>query len=88
MGASEIIALILSALQGAITSAPAVVDLVTKGKDLISALFTAKIITVEQQNAAHSYVDAIASMVDSGLVPPGLQVQPDPIITPVPPPAP
>ncbi len=72
------IPLILQGLQLAIQAAPQVAEIVTKGKDLITSLFTAKLITKEQQDALHAHVDAVCAMVQAGIVPPAWQVLPDP----------
>lgn len=71
--------LILQSIQAAITLAPGVVDVATKGKDLISSLFAAGVITKDQQDALHLQVDAIAAMVAAGITPPHWQVEPDPV---------
>lgn len=71
--------LVLQAIQAAISAAPGVVDIVEKGKALISSLFAAGVITKDQQDALHLQVDAIAAMVAAGITPPHWQVEPDPV---------
>jgi len=69
---------ILAGIQAALTAAPAVVEIIKSAKDLITSLFTAKLITQDQQNALHAYIDAHAAMVAAGLTPPAWTVEPDP----------
>ena len=74
-------ALVLQVIQlinAMLTAAPRVAELVKQGKDLITALFTAKLITKEQQDAMHAYVDGLAAMHMAGIVPQHWQVEPDP----------
>lgn len=73
------ILLIVQGIQAAIAAAPGVIAVVEKGKDLISALFTAGKITKEQQDALHARIDADAALAASGIVPPEFQVEPDPV---------
>jgi hypothetical protein len=75
---SAIIFAILEGIKAAITAAPLAIEVVEKAKALISSLFTAKVITAEQQNALHLEVDAYAAMVAAGIVPLAWQVEPDP----------
>jgi len=70
--------LILAGIQAAIAAAPAVLDIVNKGKALITSLFSAKAITKEQQDAMHLQLDAYAAMMAAGIVPPAWRVEPDP----------
>ena len=76
MGAT--IPLILQGILAAIQAAPQVAEIITSAKALISALFTAKVITAEQQAALHVWVDNQAALAISGIVPPSWQVQEDP----------
>lgn len=78
MTGAAILTLILQAVQAALVAAPQVAEIVTQAKALITSLTTAALITKAQQDAAHKQVDAIAALVDAGIVPPGLQVEPDP----------
>jgi hypothetical protein len=71
-------AAVLAGIQAAISLAPGVVAVVEKGKALITSLFTAGVISIEIQNAAHAHVDAIAAAVASGEVPPQFKVEADP----------
>jgi hypothetical protein len=70
--------LLLQVLQAAISAAPQAIDIATKGKDLIDSLFTAKLITVEQQNALKNHVDSMMALAVAGIVPDWWKVQPDP----------
>lgn len=69
---------ILAGIQAAIQAAPQIKELVTKGKDFISALFTAKLITKEQQNQLFQRVDEISEAFKNGEQPPHWDVEPDP----------
>ena len=69
---------ILQGLQAAITAAPLALDVVKQAKALISSLFTAELITAEQQAALHLQVDAYAALAAANIVPPHWQVEPDP----------
>lgn len=72
------IALILQGIQAAIALAPRVAEIAKAGKDMIDALFTAKVITKEQQDALHRFVDNQSELAALGIVPPSWQVEPDP----------
>jgi len=69
---------ILQGIEVAIGIAPQVAGIVSSAKDLFNAMFKAGLITVEQQDAAHAYVDAIYGMRQAGIIPPAWQVEPDP----------
>jgi hypothetical protein len=70
--------IILAGIQAAIGAAPAVVEVIKSAKDLITSLFTAGLITADQQNALHAWVDAHSALVKAGLTPPAWTVEPDP----------
>ena len=72
------IGLILQGILAAIQAAPQVVEVITSAKNFISALAGAKVFTPEQQAALHSWVDAQAAMIASGITPPAWTVEPDP----------
>ena len=72
------LALIVQGIQVAIQAAPEVEAVALKGKELITELFTAKKISIEQQAAVHAHVDAVAAAVASGQTPPEFTVEPDP----------
>jgi len=73
------IAIIIAGIQAAIAAAPGVIDIVAKAKDLITSLFTAKVIDKAQQDALHQHIDSIAALVASGIVPAHWTVEPDPV---------
>lgn len=77
-----IIQQVLSGIAAAIAAYPQIVGIVTSGKALIQSLFDGKVISVEDQTAAHAYIDALALMAKQNLIPPALQVQPDPVEAP------
>ena len=70
--------IVLQLIQAVLVAAPQAVELVAKAKELITALFTAKVITKEQQDAMHLHIDALAALHAAGIVPPAWQVEPDP----------
>lgn len=70
--------LILAAIQAALAASSAAPEIVAACKNLVDALFTKKLISVEQQSALNGQVDAWAALVRAGIVPPAWQVQPDP----------
>jgi len=74
----QIVQQVLAGIAAAIAAYPQIADIVTSGKAMITALFEGKVISVEDQTAAHGYIDALALMYKQGLIPPALQVQPDP----------
>ena len=72
------ILLVIQGINAALAAAPGAIEVITKAKELITALFTAKAITKEQQDAIHIQVDATAALVSAGIVPIAWQVEPDP----------
>lgn len=70
-------ALIVAGITAALNSAPAVTQLVLQTKDYITALFTAGVITAEQQNRLHAHCDAHMNATLRGEKPPELVVDPD-----------
>lgn len=77
MSASALL-LLIQGIEAAIAAAPRVVELVAKAKDLVTALFTAKVITKDQQDALHARIDSQALMAAAGIIPAHWQVEPDP----------
>lgn len=73
-----ILTLIIQGITALLSAAPQIGDLVIKTKDLITSLFTSKMITKEQQDAIHAHIDAINAMRLAGIVQPQWQVEPDP----------
>lgn len=69
--------LVIQGIEAAIAAAPQVIDVVEKGKALITSLFEAGAITIDQQNATHAHVDAVQAAVLAGYVPPSWQVESD-----------
>lgn len=72
------IELALQVFQAAITAAPQVAELVTKAKEYITALFTAGLITIEQQKVLHDHIDSIAALAKAGLLGSHWDVEGDP----------
>ena len=73
------ILLLVQAFQAAVVEAPQVIKLAEQFKAFITALFQSGAITIEQSNAIHIHVDAIAAALDAGTVPPNWEVRPDPV---------
>lgn len=76
MGAA--LPLILQGILAAVQAAPQVAELIKGAKDFITSLTTAKIITADQQNLLHAWVDNQSALAASGIVPPSWKVEPDP----------
>lgn len=79
---AAIISQVLQGIQAAINAWPQVQGIITSAKAMITALFEGKVISAEDQNALHAWVDAIAYMSQKGLIPPAWTVEPDPISAP------
>lgn len=71
--------LIIQGIQLAIKEAPQAIELVNKGKEFISALMGAKVITVEQQRDLHDHIDKVSEAALNGDVPPAWGVEADPV---------
>lgn len=78
----QIIQQVLAGIAAVIAAYPQIAGIITSGKAMITALFEGKVISVEDQTAAHTYLDALALMAKQGLIPPALQVMPDPVLPP------
>ena len=72
------LALIIQGIEAAIAAAPKVIAVAEKGKELITSLFQAGAISIEQQHATHSHVDAIMNAALAGETPPAWTVEADP----------
>lgn len=72
------ILLFIQGLQALIAAAPKVAEIIGKAKDLITAMFTATLITKEQQDALHLHVDSLAALAAAGIILPHWQVEADP----------
>lgn len=70
--------IIIQAVLAAIQAAPQIEALVKSGKEFITELFNAGLITAEIQNATFAYVDGVCAAAKAGVIPPALQVEPDP----------
>lgn len=62
-----------------IAAEPQIVEGVKKGKALIEALFTSKLINAEQQAALHNHVDGLGQLAEAGIPPLAWTVEPDPV---------
>lgn len=76
---TPLIGLILSAITAAISAAPQAVELIANAKDLFGTLFSNGVITKEMQDRLNAHVEAHADAVSNGKVPPGWEVEPDPV---------
>lgn len=72
------ISVIVQAIIAAISAAPQIEELVVKTKEWVTALFTSKVITAEQQAALHQHVDSVAAMAKAGMWPSHWTIEPDP----------
>lgn len=82
-------AAILAIIQGimaVVEAAPQIAGIVSSAKNMFSALFQSKLITIELQNSLHAWVDARAALAKQGIVPVAWTVEPDPAPTPAAPP--
>jgi hypothetical protein len=72
------ILLIIQGVQAAIAAAPQVVEVAQKGKDFITSLFTAGLISKDQQDKIHAHVDAVCAAALAGQELPEWTVEADP----------
>lgn len=70
---------VLQIVNAILASSPKIIETVGNVKALLDALFTAKLITADQQNALMAHVDAQAALAQAGVVPDHWQVEPDPV---------
>lgn len=73
------IGLIISGILAALSDAPKAIELVVAAKDYIKSLVAAGVIPVDLQDRIDAHVDAHAEAVSEGRVPPGWEVEPDPV---------
>jgi len=72
------ISVILGIITQVIASAPQIAQAVSQMKELVSALFGAKLITKGQQDALMAYCDANQQLALAGIRPAAWTVEPDP----------
>lgn len=72
------ILLLIQGIEAAIAAAPKAMDVITKAKDFITAMFTAGAISKAQQDALHLRIDSMQALALAGVIPDHWQVQPDP----------
>lgn len=72
------LALIIQGIEAAIAAAPKVIAVAQKGKEMIAELFNAGAISIEQQHAVHSHVDAVMNAALAGETPIAWTVEADP----------
>lgn len=80
---SSVISTILQGILAAVSAAPQVAAVIDGAKALISGLVEAKMITTDQQNALHTWVDTQAKLASVGITAPAWTVEPDPTPTPI-----
>ncbi len=66
---------IIGYIQLAMKAAPALTEIYDEGKALIASLFTAKLITKDQQDALMTWADAHQAAVLAGEIPPEFKVE-------------
>lgn len=77
-----LIAAIIKYIQLAIAAAPEIQKAVEWAKNFIGDLFSAKVISIEQQNALFSHVDALGTVFKAGqALPSHWTVEPNPTTT-------
>lgn len=69
---------IIAGIQAALAAAPGIINVATKAKDFITALFEAKVIDLATQQRVHDFVDQTFTAFDSGKTPPSWTVEPNP----------
>jgi hypothetical protein len=74
----QIVLTIIELIRAAISAAPQVIEVVQGARATIDALFTGKIITVEQQDKLHQHVNDLLDAALTGETPPEFNVEPDP----------
>jgi hypothetical protein len=72
--------LIVQGVGAAISAAPQIEAVVVSAKNFITSLFEGGVITIDQQAAVHSHIDALVAAANSGTVPPEFQVGADPVV--------
>lgn len=83
---ASILNTILQGVLAAVSAAPQVQAVIAGAKGIISGLVEAKMITVEQQDALHGWVDTQAKLAAVGITAPAWTVEPDPTPAPISPP--
>lgn len=73
-----IVLAIVSTIQAAIKYAPTAIALFKVIRDNVTMLFQKKLITKEQQDQLHTWVDAICAQAEAGKIPASWQVEADP----------
>lgn len=69
---------ILQGITAALLLAPKAAELIQATRELFRQLFTANLITKEQQEAVSEYVDSVCRLAEAGVIPPHWEVRPDP----------
>ena len=70
---------IIKYVQLAIAAAPDIERAIVDAKNFIGNLFSAKVITIDQQNVIHAHIDSVAAVFKAGQdLPSHWTVEPDP----------
>lgn len=78
---SGFITALLEAFQIGVVAYPKVEALYIDFKNYITNLFKAGMISAEEQNATHTYVDGLQALAEAGIISPAWRVDPDPAPT-------
>lgn len=70
---------IMAAIQGAITIAPDVIEAAMAARQFVAALFTAKVLTAEEQNALFANITTLCTARLKGELPSHWKVEADPV---------
>ena len=68
----------MSAIQGAIAIAPDVIEAAAAARQFIAALFSAKVLTADEQNTLFGRITELCAARIRGELPPHWKVEPDP----------
>jgi hypothetical protein len=74
----ELLPIILSLVNSLLANASTIEKGAEKATTLITALFTAKLLTVDQQNALNAHIESQKALLAEGFLPDYLRVEPDP----------
>lgn len=71
--------IILSLVNSLLANSGTIEKGVEKAAALIAALFTAKLLSVDEQNALNAHIESQKALLAAGFLPDYLQVEPDPV---------
>lgn len=76
---SATIQLIMQGIAAAISAAPQVIAVANKAREFVAELFSARVITIEQQNKMMAHIGEMQAAALAGAKPPHWEVEPDPV---------